>query len=348
MRISITTFLILLVGGSAAGKFLCGSSVPWSWTCTNISCSFCYTGINLETTAAAGLIVSDGTTAAAAAAAAGIFSDETYDPYLNTKLIHDPDIYVDWKKVNKVLGSVLKERERLAAIIEGGGSKTMMKNRKMSRVGYAPTKDDVHSDTDDEGDDTPTESDDEMMVGSSGTAGGGGKRKKTARKMMSVQSTAPTPVVTTSDSPMSDSPTSDSPTLSPEPTKASKKPVVTKKPACKGDGSSGCTKKPVMAPPKKKPSKAPSKKPATKKPACKGDGSSGCTKKPDGSTQEEAYEGTQEEAYEGSIVVANPSPSSIVEEVESRLRPTPLLIDPFFISVINVTSFICINEILYN
>ena len=58
-------------------------------------------------------------------------------------------------------------------------------------------------------------------------------------------------------------------------------PVVTKKPACKGDGSSGCTKKPVTAPPKKKPTKAPSKKPVvTKKPACKGDGSSGCTKKP--------------------------------------------------------------------
>ena len=82
--------------------------------------------------------------------------------------------------------SVLKERERLAAIIEGGGGgKTMMKSlKKKSRVGYAPTKDDVHSDTDDEGDDTPTESDDEMMVGSSGTAGGGGKRKKTARELM--------------------------------------------------------------------------------------------------------------------------------------------------------------------
>jgi hypothetical protein len=36
-------------------------------------------------TAAAGLIVSDGTTAAAE-----IISDETYDPYLNTKLIHHP------------------------------------------------------------------------------------------------------------------------------------------------------------------------------------------------------------------------------------------------------------------
>jgi hypothetical protein len=81
-----------------------------------------FTGINLETTAAA----------------AGIFSDETYDPYLNTKLIHDPDIHVDWKKVNR------------------------------------------------------------------------------ARKMMSVQTTSPSP-------------------------------VVTKKPACKGDGSSGCTKKPVTA-----------------------------------------------------------------------------------------------------
>jgi len=80
--------------------------------------------------------------------------------------------------------SVLKERERLAAITEGGGSKTMMKNRKNSRVGYAPTKDDVHSDTDDEGDDTPTESDDEMMVGTAGGAGGGGKRKKTARELM--------------------------------------------------------------------------------------------------------------------------------------------------------------------
>lgn len=81
--------------------------------------------------------------------------------------------------------SVLKERERLAIIEGGGGGKTMMKSlKKKSRVGYAPTKDDVHSDTDDEGDDTPTESDDEMMVGSSGTAGGGGKRKKTARELM--------------------------------------------------------------------------------------------------------------------------------------------------------------------
>jgi nucleolar GTP-binding protein len=80
--------------------------------------------------------------------------------------------------------SVLKERERLAIIEGGGGGKTMMKSSKKSRVGYAPTKDDVHSDTDDEGDDTPTESDDEMMVGSSGTAGGGGKRKKTARELM--------------------------------------------------------------------------------------------------------------------------------------------------------------------
>ena len=37
------------------------------------------------TAAATGLIVSDGTTAAAEN-----FSDETYDPYLNTNLIHDP------------------------------------------------------------------------------------------------------------------------------------------------------------------------------------------------------------------------------------------------------------------
>jgi hypothetical protein len=53
-----------------------------------------------------------------------------------------------------------------------------------------------------------------------------------------------------------------------KPTKApSKKPVITKKPACKGYGSSGCTKKPVTSPPKKKPTKAPSKKPViTKKP----------------------------------------------------------------------------------
>ena len=193
-----------------------------SWTCTYISCSFCYIGINHETTAAG--IVSDGTTAAA-----GIFSDETYDPYLNTKLIHDPYIYVDWKKVNRV------------------------------------------------------------------------------RKMMSVQTTSPT-----TKKPVCKGDGSSGCTK--KPTKApSKKPVITtKKPACKGDGSSGCTKKPVTSPPKKKPTKAPSKKPVittkkpvittkkpvtappkkkptkapsmkptmTKKPVCKGDGSSGCTKKP--------------------------------------------------------------------
>jgi hypothetical protein len=65
-------------------------------------------------TAAAGLIVSDGATTAAE-----IISDKTCDSYLNTKLIHDPDIYVDWKKVNRVRKMMSSSTKVMAAVAAG-------------------------------------------------------------------------------------------------------------------------------------------------------------------------------------------------------------------------------------